>query len=485
MSLALGILLISFFSSCHKELDVENNNNPNFDDVFLEANDVYNIAGDGFFRWWKVQTTSVSPRMAMWTAADQGTCSWANSGMWHLSQEPRTPFNNDISYTYASITSNYYSRMYGVLADMNAVQKKIKEGMDFGSKKKNKLVDAYTRFIQGISLGYLGLVFDQAMIVTENTEEPLTLRLQPYDVVLDTAISRLESAIEICDHSHFKVPDTWINGDEYDEDELAELARSFIVRFKVYGARNAEQNDQTDWQNMLDLANEGIQKSLSPFMDNTKWFCYYRHYTTSRAGWARIDCRIINLMDPNYPSRFPSDGVNPPAASSNDARLNSDFNFASSNNMKPERGYVHYSNYEFSRYSYTTSATGVDNIDDFPLTENDLFRAEAHARLNQLTEAINIINAGTRVTRGQLAPLPANASKEDILEAIFYERDIELIQTGFGTAFFDMRRRDYLQKGTPLHFPIPARELQVLQLPGYTFGGVDLADGVNTSNGGW
>ena len=483
--LAWTVLTISMLSSCHKDLDIKNENNPVYADIFDEPDDAYNIGSIGFFRWWQVQTTSVSPRMAMWTAADQGTCSWANSGMWHLSDEPRRPFNNDVSYTYASITSNYYSKMYGILKDMNEIQKKIKGGMDFGSKKKNKLMDAYTQFIQGISLGYLGLVFDQAVIITENTTDPLALRPQPYDVVLDTAIARLENVVNICEHSHFKLPDTWINGDQYDEDELAELARSFIVRFTVFRARNKAQNDQTDWQKVLDLSKKGIQKPLAPYIDNNQWFCYYKHYTTSRSGWARIDCRIINLMDPGYPSRFPDDGINPPAASSNDARLNAYFNFASSNNMKPERGYVHYSNYEFSRYPYTTNPGDAGNVVDFPVVENDLYRAEANARLGHLPEAISIINAGTRVTAGQLAPLPDDASQEDILDAIFYERDIELIQTGFGTAFFDMRRRDYLQKGTPLHFPVPGRELQVLQMPNYSFGGVGNADGINTSNGGW
>jgi len=72
-----------------------------------------------------------------------------------------------------------------------------------------------------------------------------------------------------------------------------------------------------------------------------------------------------------------------------------------------------------------------------------------------------------------------------LLKAIFYERDIELIQTGFGIAFFDMRRRDMLQPGTLLHFPIPAKELMVMNMPLYTFGGVANADGINTSNGGW
>ena len=481
----IAALFLLLSTSCHKELEVANLNNPDSERAYDNPEDVYNIVADGFFNWFMTSNSSISPRMAMWVAADQGTCSWANSGMYNLSDEPRLPFNNDVSYTYANIFSTYYADMYGTLSIMNKVLQKVAGGMKFGyNGGDTKMVSAYAHFIQGITLGYLGLTYDQAMIVTE-TVDPTKTTLSPYAEVLDSAIVCLERSIDICDNSHFKLPDDWINGYRYDEDELAELARSFTARLLVYGARNAEQNAQTDWARVLDLANNGMQISMAPYMDNTKWTCWYRHYTTAREGWARIDSRIINLMDPNYPSRFPADGQNPPPASSSDARLNSDFSFAANNNMKPERGYVHYSNYEFSRYSYTTSQDNPDYIQSFPLTENDLFRAEAHARLNQLGEAIDIINEGTRTTRGFLTPLSADASKEEVLEAIFYERDIELIQTGFGTAFFDMRRRDYLQKGTLLHFPVPGRELMLLSLPIYSFGGVANADGVNTSDGGW
>ncbi len=76
-------------------------------------------------------------------------------------------------------------------------------------------------------------------------------------------------------------------------------------------------------------------------------------------------------------------------------------------------------------------------------------------------------------------------SDELIYDAIFYERDIELMLTGFGTAFFDMRRRDMLQKGTLLHLPIPGGQLMLIGEDFYTFGGVVNADGINVSNGGW
>ena len=39
-----------------------------------------------------------------------------------------------------------------------------------------------------------------------------------------------------------------------------------------------------------------------------------------------------------------------------------------------------------------------------------------------------------------------------------------------GTSYFDMRRRDNLQRGTILHFPVPAGELQTMNLDVYTIG---------------
>ena len=50
-----------------------------------------------------------------------------------------------------------------------------------------------------------------------------------------------------------------------------------------------------------------------------------------------------------------------------------------------------------------------------------------------------------------------------------------------------MRKNDLLQYGTPLHLPVPAAILEILNAPRpfYSFGGPDAADGENASNGGW
>lgn len=478
--LVIGLL---FTVSCHKDLDVEYNNLPDFEKALKNPEDVVNIAKGGFYNWFMAMNSSLSPRMAMWVAADQGTCSWANSGMYHLSDEPRKAFNNDVSYTYANVFERYYSDMHATISQMNDVLTKINEGMKLGyNGQDTKMIKAYCYFIQGVGIGYLGLVYDNAFIVTENSV-PETTPLSPYTEVIDSALVRLDKAIEICEKKSFKIPSDWINGRQYTSKEIAKIANSYAARLLINAPRNKSENDNIDWNRVLKYAKKGFDEDFTVYMDDVNWISYFRHYTV-RPGWARIDCRIINLLDPTYPSRFPDSGINPPNAESDDSRLATDFSFTASNNMKPERGYVHYSNYEYTRYPYKVSIHTGD-VPIFLNAELELIKAEALAETGDLSGAIDIINNGTRISRGNLSPLPNSSSKEQILNAIFYERDIELIQTGFGIAFFDMRRRDYLQKGTLLHFPIPGKELGVLGLEQYTYGGVSNADGINTSNGGW
>lgn len=483
-----SIILIAVFSltSCHKDLEIENLNQPGRKEVLSNPEDVYSLAEGTFYNWYMAVTSSISPRMAMWVMADNGTCSWANSGMFHLSSEPRSPFDNSTSYTYAYIFETFYADIYRNLGPANDILRLIDEGMEFGDDGEDtKMVKAFCYFIQGASLGYLGLVYDQAFIVTETTpvEDLVTLPPSPYQDMIKAAVESLEKSIEVSKNNSFTVPENWINGSEYSSTELAELVSGFAARFLIHGSRNKAENDQVNWSKVLEYANNAMQRDLAPYMDNVKWKSWFRYYTV-RPGWARIDARVINLMDDRYPWRFPDDGISPPPAQSDDNRLQSDFTFNSVNNMKPERGYYHFSNYEYTRYPYSIS-THTGDLVEFSIAEIDLFKAEAYAEMGDLAQAIQIINEGTRSTRGGLAPLNGASTKEKVLEAIFYERDIELIQTGFGIAFFDMRRRDLLQAGTMLHFPIPAKELMVMSMPIYTYGGVNNVDGINTSNGGW
>lgn len=479
------VLFTLFVNQGCADLDVEYKNLPDYEKAMGNPEDVYNIAKSGFFNWYMATTSSLSPRMSMWVAADNGTCSWANSGMLDLSSEPRKAFNNDVTYTYADKYERYYQDLYLNLSQANDVLDVINEGMKIGvDGEDTPMIQANCYFIQGVSLGYLGLVYDQAFITVEDTDLE-TVGLSSYIDVLDAAYVSLNKAIEIANSNSFAIPIDWFGGDIYSNSDLAKLAHSFIARFMVQAPRNVIENENIDWTTVLDNIQAGMDKPLTPYIDGVDWEHWFYHYTI-QPDWAKIDLRIINLMDTSYPSIFPETGDSPGKASSVDARLESDFNFVSVINMKPERGYYHYSNYEYSRIDleYVPGVT-TGYATDFSLAENDLIEAEAYARLDDLSSAIGVINGGSRVIRGKLDSIDISATKEEVLNAIFYERDIELIMTGFGMAFFDMRRRDMLQEGTLLHFPIPAKELMLMQLPIYTYGGVENADGINTSNGGW
>ncbi len=485
----LTIILSLGMSSCLKDLDVPNPNEPGSDRIYDNPRMVMKVAQSSYYKWWNATNTDNSPRMAMWVMADQGTCSWANRGMYHLSSEPRAPFNNDPSYTYASINENFWKSLYAAYFMANGCVRTIEQDsmkIEIDNKDNTALTLAFSHFVRGLSIGYLGLVYDQGAITDPETMV-MDTAFKPYSQLIDDALYSLDKVIEICSQAgtSFEIPSEWINGKSYSNSELAKLAYSYAARFMVYKARTKAECEAADWAKIKEYAEAGIDEDIEVLMDNDIWKSLWRRYTV-RPGWARIDARIIHLMDNSYPWRFPDNGVNPEPASSADGRLASDFNFDPSCNMKPERGYYHYSNYEYARYDYAYNNVWEGDVPEFLAYENELIIAEAKARLGDIAGALDIINNGPRTDPGRGNLPPATASTlEELLEVLFYERDIELIQTGFGIAFFDMRRRDMLQKGTMLHFPVPGKELNTLSLPNYTYGGEANADGINTSNGGW
>jgi hypothetical protein len=92
-------------------------------------------------------------------------------------------------------------------------------------------------------------------------------------------------------------------------------------------------------------------------------------------------------------------------------------------------------------------------------------------------QAAALINK-TRVDRGHLTPLTGGESDAALLEALRYEQDIELLGIG-GTIYYNHRRTDKLAAMTPRQMPIPAKELGLLALELYSFGGPSNPAGVS------
>ncbi|MEN8136922.1 MAG: RagB/SusD family nutrient uptake outer membrane protein [Bacteroidota bacterium] len=493
----VAIITSLSFTSC-MDMDIDNMNNPDTDLVLGDGDAVKALTGGLFKTWfgalhdnyWALDKRTETPGHVLWYLSDNGTTSWANHGAYDLGMEPRVAYNNTPTYSRRELTESYYKNVASVATSAVDVLTAIEGGVEIGKNgEETQMVRAFAKFVQGISNGYLGLMFDKSFPV-RTKEDFDNLEFVSYQEMLNIGVSQLEEVVAICESNQFVLPEVWIPGANYSNVELGELANSFIARLLVYGPRNKAQDDATDWAKVLMHAEKGIQQDLAPISDGN-WGSWRSQYinNTVRDGWGKIDMRIINMMDPNMPATFPESGdiselPNNGLATSDDARLLTDFSYDDKND-KPERGYYRWSSYRYKRLdNIAVSDYGPgEAITEFRKAENDLFIAEAKLRNGDIAGAADIVNAGTRVTRGEL---PEVAVEEQVVkEAIWYERNIELVLLGVGVNFFDMRRNDLLQQGTLLHFPFPAQQLQLLGLPFYTFGGTEGVPGEDYSIGGW
>ena len=369
--------------------------------------------------------------------------------------------------------------MYSVLADSNGLVAGIIGGSNFSDNDK---VEALARFGQAAALGSLAQVFNKVYV----SDETGTLNdglAYTYAQAMDLAIQKIDLAIIAADRGDFTLSESQINGSNYSSAEFSKYLNSYAARLLATSARNASERAALDWNKILGYANNGLDFDVTILGDGyTSWYSEWNIYMIY-PGWARVDLRTINMMDPSYPDYWPASEVTLPPATSVDARLASDYDYLSSQDFIANRGTYHYSSYRYKRYDSYTNTGWATYHPEFLAAENDLYKAEALMRTGNMSGAAAVLNAGTRTSRGNLANVAA--VQADVAAAIHYERIVELGQTGLGLAFFEMRGLDLLQSGTLLHFPIPGAALDANSEDNYTFGGSTGVAGQDYSNGGW
>lgn len=488
----LGVSFLLFFTiGCKKDLVVKNLNEPDFNKVYSSGDDLENITSSLFNSWYNGNHSYSSTYMAMATSADNASCSWGNQAMRDMSWEPRKAWNNAPNYSYQGTTKYVFDKMYSVINTASNILKAVDGGVNVGDNgAKNNLVKAVCKFHQGVGYGTLALVFDRAFIVDEKVSLP---DAKPetgskYKDVAIAALKYLDEAIALTSNT-FTIPKTWMGtASDVSNVEFRKIANSMAARIMANMPRNSAELAAVNWAKVKTYSDAGITSNFTIIMDGyNKWYAEAGDYVTF-PGWGVVDMRVVNMMDPTMPAHWDDDPNFPaPPKSTNaaaDKRLTTDFKYVPSNWLRPERGYYHYSNYRYSRYDNVYDL-GTGPIAEMLLAENDMLRAEARLYTNDLVGAALIINAGTRKTRGELPDVLPLA--DELKKAIHHERNVEMMVTGMGLQFYEMRKRNFLQKGTPLHFPLPAKTLETFgeKLPFYTFGGPGGADGINGSNTGW
>ncbi|MBN2758320.1 MAG: RagB/SusD family nutrient uptake outer membrane protein [Bacteroidales bacterium] len=454
--------------------------------VLSTPEDLKGVASGLYQEWFSLgHSSSNGPAMPLITMADHQTCSWGNFGMRALSSEPRAAFNNLPTYDYVTNFQVFVETRFSIISQANDVLSSVLlNGAQIGAEgSENNMVLAWAYFNRGLAYAQIGMLYDASPIATH--EDLTNTDLQSYQTVTAQAISDFDEAITYCSSS-FTLPAPWFAGVALTNAQLKMMINSYAARYMVLSARTKAENDATDWTKVKTYAENGIDFDLSVMCESNLWYSSYIAQSASPT-WLHTDLRVINLMDPAYPDRYSDDGTEPDPkfATSNDARLTTYFDEIESCGFRPERGYYHFSTYKFNRYNYLYDNWINGIAYDYKVTENDMYLAEAllHTAGSKTTVA-QLINK-TRVSIGTLAALDGTETDAALMDAIFYERALELVYTGVGIEFCDMRRRDMLQYGTLLHFPVPGAHLEIYGLDYYTYGGVENADGINTSNTGW
>lgn len=488
-ALAAAALVVT--SACSPPLDVKNNDAPDVLRVLATPNDVKNVAASALNTWY-INATTVEPYLMFDVTSEHITCNFGNFGMRFNNDIPRTPYANISSGGDRTVAETPWNGQYGALGAANDAMKAFKSGLVLSTPAETDQYKTLGMFAQAAALGELGLIFDQAFVVDENsTGLPVLVK---YQDVITAAMAKWDAVIAASAGKTYTFPTSMLPLDKvpFDGSHLNRIANTMAARTLAYSARTLAETQALPWARILAYADKGITGNGLTSFDFTvigdgyvNWYADYPGSVNSTWG-IPVSTVTIHEIDPTVPASFNGTMVAPSAT--HDARLGNtnqidwgtygftstgaDMSYEAQVAGSVSRGVWKQSPYWYFRYYYYgwDQSPGAQGPMPYVLAaENDLLIAEGLVRTGgDLSRAATLINK-TRVTRGHLAPATAADGTAGLLKEINYEQDIELLSITNG--LYLRRRNDQVQVGTVRHLPVPAKELETLNLPIYTFGG--------------
>jgi hypothetical protein len=497
----------TFAAGC-QDLVVENTNLPDRNRALGQPDAIELLVSSAYPGFYNRVFRGTAGYVPLPMTADVVTNSDNTSGGRDLSIIPRQPFdNNPVNDVQYSLVSLFWADLYEVYANATDALKVTDDGLVIMTgdppTDNTHRVRTFSKLAQGIALGYIGLLFDRAFIYDEDTPDehiadPRThLQLVPYSEVMAKAVSLLDEAAALAEGGpDFTVPRAWLYAlTDPSRDDIIEIANAYATRFLVLGPRTPQERQNVNWQSVLDHAAK-VSKDVvvelganntgrnNNFLGRAQSTATNRFYASNfLIGPSDVSGNYQTWLatPPEQRTRFlittPDRRITGATPTSNGRY----FRYVSQDLTNPLYGTYRQSFYQFYRFNgRSTSGTFAA----LPLDEINLYRAEAYLRTNQTQLAVDIINQ-TRVTNGELPPVTTDGVSVDaacvprtatgdcgsLMDALIYERMIELGFVDPNRTWADKRGFGTLSKGTLLHLPIPYAQLLVLGLPYYTFGG--------------
>jgi hypothetical protein len=483
----VGAAALVLVAGCN-DLDVTNPNNPDVARALATPGDVISLAQSSVRSWYMTTVSAgpddlgdVAPYQFGAVTSDVSTANFGNFGMRFNNLEPRVNYVNSSAGGDRAVTETPWNYNYGTIGAANDVLRAIKGGLSLGSASQNDKYKQEAQFSRAASYTYLSMMFDKAFIVDEDTDPLNPPDLSTYTEVRDATLAwwdELITASAASNHTYAGT-DLPMPSGALTSGRLNRIANTMAAMLLAYTPRTPAQSAAVDWARVAAYADKGIGTGSAgaPFDivvqgDAQIWYSYLAGYGAEES-WIRTDHRVINRMNPAVPAKF--DGTIPPQGSSPDARYAADYAYKPPPIGDPARGIYMQSVFYHKRYEPHAVSQPLGLATPVPYmlaAESDLIRAEALIRSGgNLATAASLIN-NTRVGRGNLPPATGAEGTVALLSMISYERDVELTNTSGTTLYWRRAVTDQpLQAGTVCQLPIPAKELETLGLPIYTFGG--------------
>ena len=505
------------------DLQVDNPNEPDRARALAGPDDVETLIASSFQKVWEIGHYWTNANFAFNHMSSRHTATWGNMGMNDLGREPREPLPNSASYRPAYIFEANWGDAYGGISAASDGIRAIDEGIEIGpGGERNARARAFAVSTRAILNCLLALWYDQAFLVDETTDVTAELETVDYTAVFDHAMSKLDEAEAAVRAASFTLPETWINGNTWSNDEFAD----YLVSWKARCAANLPRTDAeaagANWSQIISNAQNGIRDVVVTGEDRssgTAWWDGLKIFMQENRTWHRMHMDWVGMADQSgeyqdwltFPTeqrtarqmafgddrRFPAvnehgtlgESVSPTAASTGPMhRYNATVIF------RPERGTYRQSHYGDARYDhYTLSCSRCEfgAMEHMTSNEFDHYIAEGHYRMGNFAGAADIINV-TRTEAG-LGPAPSNPTDPvssnaagectprkrydlqgrcgNLRDAMWFEHFENVFNVFGGLEHWHGRRNDILPAGTALQLPIPAADLEVLQRDIYTFGG--------------
>ena len=513
--------------ACSDSLTAKNYNNPDVIRVFQQPASIEQTLGTGYQQCRNTEKlTDMTAQMA--TMALESYSQLGNFNMGLRGAIPRSPILNNKS-AQQSLNGNFsaWSRQgrlqANALKQLDAIKKE--RGTALSTAAADLRARAMGFFNIGCNLGYLALAFDSAGIIDHVMESDFVPDLSGYPQVMAAALANMDSAIAIANTAGsdgtggFPTNAGWFSGTTLSKDRFVQLVRSYKARFRAGVSRTPAEAQTVNWAAVAADAEAGLQADLVVTIGGTSGWTIGVQTSTfyQDAGWSQLSPFIYGFADvsggydtwlsTNIVSRNGDFLIITP-----DLRFPQGTTLAAQRANSPEPGaYTGFpyiknrsgagspgdpwgtSYYEHHRLKYIRNNSSTGAYPEFLKAEVDLLAAEAYIRLNDIPKAIAKINlsrvkaglpALTGTSVNDLAPGGANCVPRvptapnytttacgNILEAMKWEKRMELAYNRMGAWFFDSRGWGDLVKDTPLQYPVPVEELDARLKGYYNLGG--------------